>query len=191
MSNKRLTILVFILLILACALYRVCENRPLGFAPQIAMALFAGSVIKDKRFAFLVPLLSMFISDVLYQVLYVEGLTTIKGFYNPIWVNYILFTLVTVIGFFINKKNIGSIIVGSLAGVIFFFLTSNFFDWLGGGLDINNQPYPKSFQGLMSCLAAGLPFLRGSLWATLIFNSIFFGSHYLYSRYNLKQMQTA
>src|SRR6266496_5205797 len=121
MSNKRSTVLVFVLLILACALYRVWDNRPLGFAPQIAMALFAGSVIKDKRFAFLVPLLSMLISDVLYQVMYAEGLTTIRGFYNGIWVNYILFTLVTSIGFFINKKNIGSIIVGSLAGVIFFF----------------------------------------------------------------------
>jgi hypothetical protein len=63
--------------------------------------------------------------------------------------------------------------------------------WLGGGLDINNQPYPKTFQGLMNCFAAGIPFLRGSLWATLIFNSIFFGSYYLFSRYSLKPAQTA
>src|SRR6185369_14356294 len=171
MSNKRSTILVFILLILACALYRVWENRPFGFAPQIAMALFAGSVIKDKRFSFLVPLLSMLISDVIYQVLYTQGLTQIKGFHNAIWANYLLFTLITVIGFFINKKNIGSIIIGSLAGAVFFFIFSNFLDWLGGGLDINNQPYPKTFQGLMNCFAAGLPFFRGSVWATLVFNS--------------------
>jgi len=187
MSNKRSTILVFILLVLACALYRVWENRPFGFAPQIAMALFAGSVIKNKRFSFLVPLLSMLVSDVLYQILYAQGLTQLKGFYGGAqWVNYFLFTAVTVIGFFIKKNNVGHIIAGSLAGVVFFFIASNFFMWLGGGLDINNQPYPKTFQGMMSCFAAGLPFLRGSLWATLIFNTIFFGSHYLYRRYVLK-----
>ena len=186
MKNKNPIILVFVLLIIAAALYRVWENRPLGFAPQWAMALFAGSVIKDKRFSFLVPLFSMLISDLLYQALYMQGLTEIRGFYHGQWVNYVLFTLITVIGFFINKNNISSIILGSLAGVVFFYLTSNFLDWIGGGLDINNQPYPITFKGLMNCFIAGLPFLRGSLLATLVFGGIFFGCYHLYNRYVLK-----
>ena len=187
MRNKQTTILVFVLLIVTAALYRVWDHRPWGFAPQIAMALFAGSVIKDKRFSFLLPLFSMLISDLLYQALYTQGLTEIKGFYGgPQWINYILFTAVTVIGFFINKNRVGSIIVGSLAGAIFYFIMSNFFMWLGGGLDINNQPYPKTCEGLMNCVAAGVPFFRGSIWATLLFNGIFFGCYYLYSRYVLK-----
>lgn len=186
MRNQKIIILAFVLLIIAASLYRVWDNRPLGFAPQIAMALFAGSVIKNKKFSFLVPLLSMLVSDVLYQVLYLQGLSTIKGFYEGQWVNYLLFTAITFIGFFINKKNIAHIFFGSLAGVIFFFLASNFFLWVGGGLDINNQPYPKTVDGLMSCFAAGIPFLRGSLWATLFFNSIFFGCYYLYNRYIVK-----
>ena len=189
MKNKKTTILVFVLLIIAAALYRVWDNRPLGFAPQIAMALFAGSVIKDKRFSFLIPLFSMLISDVLYQFLYSQGLTEIKGFYQGQWANYILFTVITVIGFLIKKNSIGSIILGSLAGVVFFYLTSNFLDWIGGGLDINNQPYPKTFGGLMQCFAAGLPFLRGSVLATLLFNGIFFGSYYLYSRYAIRSTE--
>jgi len=186
MKNKNTTILVFVLLVIAAALYRVWDNRPLGFAPQIAMALFAGSVIKDKRFSFLVPLFSMFVSDVLYQVLYTQGLTEIKGFYEGQWMNYILFTAITVIGFLLKKNNVSSIILGSLAGVVFFYITSNFLDWIGGGLDINNQPYPKTFNGLINCFAAGLPFLRGSIFATLLFNGIFFGCYYLYSRYIIK-----
>src|SRR5215813_2883416 len=115
MRNNKTTILVFVLLVIAAALYRVWDHRPWGFAPQIAMALFAGSVIKDKRFSFLVPLFSMLISDVLYQVLYLEGLTEIKGFYEGQWVNYVLFTAITVIGFFIRKNNVTSIILGSVA----------------------------------------------------------------------------
>lgn len=192
MKNNKTTIVVFVLLIIAAAMYRVWDNRPLGFAPQIAMALFAGSVIRDKRFSFLVPLFSMLISDVLYQLLYAQGLTPIKGFYEGQWANYILFTSITAIGFLVKKNNIGSIIVGSLAGAVFFFLMSNLFDWIGGGLDINNQPYPRNFQGLISCYAAGVPFFRGSMWATLLFNGIFFGCYHLYSRYVVKaQPQSA
>ncbi|TMI92512.1 MAG: hypothetical protein E6H06_13800 [Bacteroidetes bacterium] len=186
MKNNKALILVFVLLVISAALYRVWDGRPFGFAPQIAMALFAGSVIRDKRFSFLVPLLSMLVSDVLYQALYSQGLTPIKGFYEGQWVNYILFTSITVIGFFIKRNKIGSIIVGSLAGAIFFYLTSNFFDWIGGGLDINNQPYPKTFEGLINCFVAGLPFFRGSVWATLLFNGIFFGCFYLYERFVIK-----
>jgi hypothetical protein len=189
MKNNKTIILVFILLVIAAALYRVWDYRPLGFAPQIAMALFAGSVIKDRRFSFLVPLFSMLVSDILYQVLYMQGLTEIKGFYEGQWVNYVLFTAITVIGFLIRKNNVSSIILGSLAGVVFFFLTSNFLDWIGGGLDINNQPYPKTFNGLINCFVAGLPFLRGSVFATLLFNGIFFGCYYLYSRYVTKSTE--
>ncbi len=186
MTNKKTTILVFVLLIIAAAFYRVWDNRPLGFAPQIAMALFAGSVIKGKRFSFIVPLLSMFVSDLLYQFLYAQGLTDIKGFYEGQLTNYILIAAITVIGFFIKSNKIGSVILGSVAGVIFFFILSNFLVWLGGGLDINNQPYPRSFIGLMTCFTEGLPFLRGSLLATLLFNGVFFGCYYIYGRYLVK-----
>ena len=191
MKNGKTTILIFILLVIAASLYRVWDNRPWGFAPQIAMALFAGSVIKDRRFSFLVPLFSMIFSDLLYQLLYMQGLTEIKGFYEGQGVNYVLFSALTVIGFFIKKNHVGSIVVGSLAGAVAFFLLSNFFLWVGGGLDINNQPYPKTFNGLIDCFAAGLPFLRGSAWATLFFNGAFFGSYYLYRRYVIKSSEIA
>lgn len=186
MRNNKTTILVFVLLIVAAALYRVWDNRPMGFAPQIAMALFAGSVIKDKKFSFLVPILSMLISDVLYYFLAKQGLSELAGVYEGQWVNYLLFISITVIGFFIKPNRVGHIIVGSLAGAVFFFIASNFFQWLGGGLDINSQPYPKTWDGLMSCLLAGVPFFKNSVWATLCFNAIFFGSYYLYHRYVVK-----
>ncbi|MBC7874767.1 MAG: hypothetical protein H7Y01_12265 [Ferruginibacter sp.] len=191
MRNNKTTILVFVLLIVAAALYRVWDSRPWGFAPQIAMALFAGSVIKDKKLSFLVPLLSMLISDVVYHLLANQGLSDITGFYEGQWVNYLLFISITVIGFFINHNKVGHIILGSLAGAVFFFIASNFFAWLGGSLDINSLPYPKTWEGLMSCMSAGLPFFRGSLWATLFFNAIFFGSFYLYNRYVVKPSHQA
>ena len=192
MKLNRSNLLILFILILACALYRVWDSRPMGFAPQIAMALFAGSISKDKRFAFLFPILSLFISDLLYQFLYSQGLTTIKGFYSGQWQNYLLIASITIIGFFINKAKIGQIFMGSLAGAVYFFLVSNFMVWIGGGLDINNQPYPRSFDGLMLCFTEALPFFKWSVVSTLLFNGIFFGCYHLLSRSVFKkEMQAA
>jgi len=192
MKLNRSSLLILFILILACALYRVWDSRPMGFAPQIAMALFAGSVSKDKRFAFLFPILSLFISDLIYQILYIQGLSTIKGFYSGQWQNYLLIASITVIGFFINKSKIGQIFIGSLAGAVYFFLISNFMVWVGGGWDINNQPYPRSFSGLMLCYTEALPFFKWSVLSTLVFNGVFFGSFYLLGKSVLKkEMQAA
>ena len=192
MKLNKSNLLVLFILILACALYRVWDSRPMGFAPQIAMALFAGSISKDKRFAFLFPVLSLFISDLLYQFLYSQGLSTIKGFYSGQWQNYLLIASITIIGFFINKNKIGQIFIGSLAGAVYFFLISNFMVWIGGGLDINNQPYPRSFSGLMLCFSEALPFFKWSVLSTLLFNGVFFGSFYLLGKSVLKkEMQAA
>ena len=192
MKLNKSNLLVFFILILACALYRVWDSRPMGFAPQIAMALFAGSISKDKRFAFLFPVLSLFISDLLYQFLYSQGLSTIKGFYSGQWQNYLLIASITIIGFFINKNKIGQIFIGSLAGAVYFFLISNFMVWIGGGKDINNLPYPRSFSGLMLCFSEAMPFFKWSVLSTLLFNGVFFGSFYLLGKSVLKkEMQTA
>jgi len=187
MKLNKSNLLVLFILILACALYRAWDSRPMGFAPQIAMALFAGSVSKDKRFAFLFPVLSLFISDLLYQFLYSQGLSTIKGFYSGQWQNYLLIASITVIGFFINKNRISQIFIGSLAGAVYFFLISNFMVWIGGGWDINNQPYPRSFSGLMLCYSEALPFFKWSVLSTLLFNGVFFGSFYLLGKSVLKK----
>jgi hypothetical protein len=186
MKTNKANLIVLFTLILAAALYRVWDGRPWGFAPQIAMALFAGSVSRDKRFAFLFPVLSMLISDALYQVLYLQGLTPIKGFYSGQWQNYLLIASITVIGFFINKNKISRIMVGSLAGAVFYFIASNFLTWIGGGLDINNHPYPKTVEGFVSCYVAAVPFFKWSVLSTLIFNSIFFGGYYLLGKTVLK-----
>jgi len=192
MKLNRSNLLILFILILACALYRVWDSRPMGFAPQIAMALFAGSISKDKRFAFLFPVLSLFISDLIYQILYMQGLSTIKGFYSGQWQNYLLIASITIIGFFINKNKIGQIFIGSLAGAVYFFLISNFMVWVGGGWDINNQPYPRSFSGLILCYSEALPFFKWSVLSTFLFNGIFFGSFYLLGKSVLKkEMQAA
>src|SRR5450755_3495293 len=99
MKSSKIIVWSFLLLVIIAALYRIIPGRPYGFAPQWAMAVFAGAVIKDKKWAFIIPVLSMFISDLFYQVLYIGGFSSIPGFYEGQWQNYLLFTLLVFVGF--------------------------------------------------------------------------------------------
>jgi hypothetical protein len=171
----------FILLVITASIYRIIPGRPWGFAPQIAMALFAGSIIKDKKYSFLLPLLSMLVSDVLYEVLYQNGLTVIQGFYGGQLSNYILFVGLTIIGFWVKKNNVAHIIGGSLASATAYFIASNFLSWIGG-TNINNVPYTKNWAGIVECYTGALPFYVNSIYATLLFSGILFGAYYLISK---------
>jgi hypothetical protein len=171
-------------LVVVAALYRIIPGRPYGFAPQIAIALFAGSIMKDKKYSFALPLLSMLISDLLYEVLYINGLSSIKGFYGGQWSNYLLFAGLTVFGFFINKSKALQIAAGAVAAPTAYFLISNFTVWLGGG----GYHHPKTFDGLMQTFTDGIPFYGASIAATVIFCALFFGG---YALLNKKQVTTA
>jgi hypothetical protein len=171
--NKSL-FLTFGLLILASSLYRIWDGRPFGFMPQIALAIFGGAVIKNKKYSFLVPLLSMFLSDALYQVLYVNGLSKIPGFYEGQVTNYILFLSLTVFGFFARSFRALPIAAASLAAPTVYFLVSNLLVFTGGG------GYGRT--SLLACYADGLPFYGWSLVSTLLFSAVFFGTYVLVSR---------
>jgi hypothetical protein len=178
MKTSKSMILSFLLMVLIAALYRIIPGRPFGFAPQWAIAVFAGAVIKDKKWAFIIPVLSMFISDVLYQVLYSAGLTTLQGFYEGQWQNYLLFALLVIVGFAVRKLNIFQIAAASLAAPTLYFLVSNFLVWASNGAN-RGLGRPKTLNGLMLCYTDGIPFYRTSILATFIFSGILFGSYYL------------
>ncbi|MBL7736632.1 MAG: hypothetical protein JNL51_14325 [Chitinophagaceae bacterium] len=160
-----------ILMVIIAALYRIIPNRQPGFAPQIAMALFAGAVIRDKKWAFALPILSMMISDLLYHFLYIQGLTEIRGFYSGQAINYLLFASMTAIGFFMKKINIKNIFIFSLITPTVYFILSNFYVWITG----SGFNRPKTFEGLMMCYGDALPFFRNSVIATVLFSAILFG----------------
>jgi hypothetical protein len=172
----------FILLVIIAALYRIIPGRPYGFAPQWAMAVFAGAVIKDKKWAFIIPVLSMFVSDLLYQVLYMGGLTSMPGFYEGQWQNYLLFALLVFIGFAIKKLNLIQIALASFTAPTIYFIVSNFLVWASNG-STRGLDRPKTFDGLMLCYTDGIPFYRMSVLATLVFSAILFGSYFFIRNY--------
>ena len=176
MKLNKTAIWYLIILIIAAAIYRVIPNRPFGFAPHIAMALFGGAVIKDRKWAFALPLFSMFVSDALYEILYQNGLSTIKGFYSGQLLNYLVFGSVVIVGFFMKRINIVNVFVYSLIAPTWFFLLSNFTVWLGA------TTIPQTWAGLIETYALGVPFYRWSIVATVLFSAVFFGAYYLLNR---------
>jgi hypothetical protein len=178
MKQNKSVLLIFLLLIVAASVYRVWDGRPWGFVPQIAMALFGGAVIRHKKLAFVLPLLSMLLSDVLYEVLYRNGLSEIPGFYSGQFTNYVLFAGMTFIGFWMRNLAISRIAVGSLVAPTVYFLLSNFQVWIGGG----GYGRPKTFSGLLQCYTDGAPFYRGYLLGTVFFAIVLFGLYFLFQR---------
>ena len=177
MKLSKYTIISFLLLIVIAAIYRAIPGRPWGFAPQFAMAIFGGAVIKDKKMAFVLPILSLLISDLIYQVLYTYGLTEIKGFYSGQVENYLLFASLTVVGFYVNAKQVSSIFKGSMASPTLFFFSSNLLVWIGNGGFQRGQ----TFSGLLQTYIDGIPFYTNSLLATVFFSTLLFGGNHLMS----------
>ncbi len=190
MKSSKSLIITMVVLIVIAALYRIIPGRPWGFAPQIAMALFGGAVIKDKKWAFALPIFSMFLSDLLYQGLYSAGLTPIYGFYEGQWLNYCLFAVMVVIGFAVKKINLVNVLAASLIAPTVFFLLSNFITWSGlAGLRGLNRPF--TFEGLMMAFNDGLPFYKGSISGTLFFSAMLFGGYYLLTKKNNAAVKAA
>ena len=173
MKSNRNVLFYLSIMIVVAALYRIIPNRPYGFAPQIAIALFGGLAIKDRKWSLLLPLISMLISDAIYQLLYIQELTPIKGFYSGQWINYMEITSVVFIGMWIKKLNLSNFLFASVAGPTWFFLISNFTVWLGS----DNTYLPPTLQGLGTSYLLGFPFYGPSVLGTLVFGGVFYKSY--------------
>lgn len=190
MKLNKSILVSFILLIVVSALYRVLPTRSFAFAPQIAMAIFGGAMIKDKRWAILLPLLSIVLSDLLYQVLYINGFSSIQGFYfgEGQLTNYALILGLTLFGFLLKKKTVLNILGFTISGSFLFFITSNFFVWLGGG----GFARPKTWDGLLLCYNDALAFYRdyglikgftgNFVLGDIFFSLVLFGGFYLINK---------
>jgi len=152
------------LMIVLCVALRVIPHPP-NFAPVGAISLFAGARLRGWQ-SYAVPLSLMAITDFL-----------LGG--NPAWpAVYLAFAISVWIGTRLRQtENPLAIGAGSLAGSIQFFLITNFGSWLSMG-----DTYPRTFQGLVQCYAAGVPFYWRTLASDVIYAGLLFGLHAWLSR---------
>lgn len=165
--SRRLIVFTLILVALqtACKLFFAPRLEWSGFSPFIAIALFSGFIIKERNMSFLLPLLALFISDAIIQVLYINKQFDFSGFYPGQWKNYLLLLACTLIGWALKGKSYPSLVVAGIAAPTLYFLVSNFLVWQGA----TEAVYARSFSGLMTCYEAALPFYKNSLMATVLF----------------------
>jgi hypothetical protein len=177
--------LAFILLILAGALSRLLTFGVAGFAPQMAMAIFGGAVIKDKKWALALPLLSLLLSDLAMELLFKAGVADRQGFYSGQWAVYLCFAMLTVYGFLMKKINLKNVFIFSISGSLLFFIFSNFFVWIGGG----GLQRPLTFDGMLLCYGDAIAYYRDNglikgfianpVLGDLIWSFTLFGGYYL------------
>jgi len=154
------TLLALVLIVLAAAL-RIAPH-PWNFTPLGAMALFSGAVLKDRRLAFLFPLVALFAGDLFI------------GFHKLIPIVYSSFLLSVLIGRFLqNRRTVLRIGTATLLGSAQFFLLTNFAVWW-----LLNS-YPKTDSGLAACYLAGLPFFWNTLAGDSLYAALLFGSYAL------------
>ncbi len=149
-------------IILATALLRVvnAEFHIYNLVPVAALGLFSGSILQNKRAAYLIPLLAMFLSDIGLSLF-----THVQGFYGVSQlINYGALALVTFLGTFLVKRNALNILGYTLSGSMIFFLLSNFGTFLGGY-------YGYSFAGFVECFTLAIPFYKSELANTFFLNS--------------------
>ena len=138
-------------LIILLALSRLIPHPP-NFTPILGMAVFSGAIINKKIVAYLVPLAAMLLSD-----LYL-------GFHSGMPIIYFTLAICVLIGTFIESRvTILNSILGITAGVLVFYLITNFTVWYGSGM------YENSFSGLITCYVMGLPFLQNTFISSLIY----------------------
>ncbi|MEO6904053.1 MAG: DUF6580 family putative transport protein [Bacteroidia bacterium] len=152
-----------------------------NFTPIGAMALFGGCYFADKGKAFIVPLLTLWVSDLLlnYFVYFHEW----KLFYDGFLWTYGSFALMVVIGTYMKKATVKSVVLASVFAALTHYVISDFGVWIGGGL------YPKNTQGFIACYVAAIPYLKNMLIGNLVFGGILFGTfELLQNKFSLLQL---
>ena len=160
-------------MVLVAAMSRLLPHPP-NFTAVGATALFGAAYFTKKYWAFLIPFLALWISDLILNNVvygaYFEGFTFFSEF--MIW-NYIAFGLMILLGSQVLKKIKPMNLLGvSLGASAIFFLVTNFGTWY---VDFANI-YPDNFAGLMAAYAAGLPYFLNTIVGDLFYVGVLFGA---------------
>jgi hypothetical protein len=165
--NTRNTVLI--LMIVAAGAFRLVSYKyPYvlsNFTPVGAIALFGGAYFTDKWKAYLIPLLTLFLSDIALNYLYTSKLVL---FYSgSIWL-YLCFAIMVFVGSMIKKATVVNVLVASLVSVGIHWLIMDL-PWLYGAL------YPHTLAGYGQSLVAAIPFEKNMIMGDVLFGLILFG----------------
>ena len=177
------------IIILLAAFTRIMPHPP-NFSPMAAIGLFGAAHFAKKWQAFFIPLIGIWVSDlVINNYVYSSSSSNFVWFYSGFYWQYISYILIIFAGLFIFNRGISltKMFGGMISSSGIFFLVSNFGVWAGGTM------YPKNFGGLITCYAAGVPFIHNTIISDVLFTTVLFGTYYLlqveYSSLKIKPLK--
>ena len=156
MLNKN----VFLVSLIFFAILSRFLPHPPNFTPIAAIALLSSKGFNNRWVVFLIPIVSLFISDLFI------------GLHATIPFVYISFILIALLGLYVKKINIVSVLLSSTI----FFLVSNFGVWL--------LYYPISTEGLVQCYTLALPFFLNTVLGDLVYGALLIYPFYALQRRN-------
>ena len=156
MINKN----VFLVSLIFLAILSRFLPHPPNFTPVAAIALLSSKGFNNRWVVFLIPIVSLFISDLFI------------GLHATIPFVYISFILIVLLGLYVKKINIVSVLLSSTI----FFLVSNFGVWL--------LYYPNSTEGLVQCYTLALPFFLNTVLGDLVYGALLIYPFYALQRRN-------
>ncbi len=154
---------MFALLLIVLGVVMRLLPHAANFTPIAAIALFGGVHLK-RGYAFFLPLVALIVSDGAIGFDSLESRLTVYG----------SFLLVGLIGLAIRKrKNIATVLAGSIAGSVIFYLITNF------AFFYEPTMYPHTITGVISSYYNALPFFRNTLLGDLFYTGLLFGIYEL------------
>ena len=169
--NNNTKFAISALLIILAASTRFLPHSIPNVSPIAGMALFGAAYFNRSSFGLIIPLLALFLSDLVLNNTILREFYPQTGFiwFTSLWV-MLGFVAVWAVGRLgLKSVTVPNVLFSSLAGSLVFFLISNFSAF------IELPIYTKDFSGLMTCYAAGLPFLKYTFIGDLAFTSVIFG----------------
>jgi len=161
-NNFRVIALCAVLIFIAAVSRMInAEMHWYNFGPLVAISLFSGAVLKNKSYAYLLPLAAYFISDVYLQLVHHNGFYGISQFFV-----YGGMALVVALGSFMKKISALRVLGFAIGGSMLFWIVSNFGVFVSGY-------YGPGLQGFVNTYLAAIPFYNKDGVSTgLFFNAI-------------------
>ena len=120
-------------------IFRIIPHIP-NFTPIGAIALFGGAYLKNKHHAFLIPIASLWLSDLVLNNFIYSYYSDFTWFYPGFIWQYASFILIIIIGYLFQKLNFKNVFVTTIGSSLLFFILTNFGVWISGTmytLDLN------------------------------------------------------
>lgn len=143
-----------------------------NFAPVAALALFAGYFFSRRAVAAIVPVAVLGLSDFMLGGYDLRVMAVVYASLTlPAVLGAWLRPLLRMDSFRSATGGAAGLIGSSLAGSVFFFLSTNLAVW--GWFD----SYAHTWAGLVHCYVRALPFFRFTLMGDLLFAVLLFGGY--------------